>query len=96
MSPEKENKKMVALTKDQIEIMKRGSIKQTNHNLQTTKVPRPKNEASASEVLEQLETKIKDMQQSHETKVDKLKSKISTCDTEIAELQAALIKQAQE
>ena len=36
------------------------------------------------------------MQHTHETKVDELKSKISTCDAEIAELQTALIKQAQE
>ena len=56
-----------------------------------TKVPRPKNSTSANEVLQQLESKIKDMQREHETQVSNLKNQISSCDSEIAELQSALI-----
>ena len=87
---------MVALTKDQMEMIKSGPMERFESSQNTTKVPRTKNSASAGEVLQQLEKKIKDMQQKHETEVSGIRKKISTCDTEIAQLQSALIMQAQQ
>ena len=82
---------MVALTNDQMEMIKSGPMERIKSSQNTTKVPRPKNLASAGEVLQQLERKIKDMQHKHETEVSGLRSNISACDTEIAQLQSALI-----
>ena len=43
---------MVALTNDQMEMIKSGPMERIESSQNTTKVPRPKNLASAGEVLQ--------------------------------------------